>query len=884
MDIPLFIKYSFETLAVFFIIAVTAIVALVLCSRSKYPAKDLLKIDRPTLPGTAFILLILSALTIIDTLCLLPNNTVHKDIIIGVLSVYGIIIFALLISIIESGRSSGPKDMTRTLLKASCIYPLCVAEIFIALSLLRGEFGAITVAMLLGLGLALICSLYQVINILTRRSLFLKTRIELLTEILIELSEKAKNGDQESQKLIEEETAGLRDDFENYIRKGSVFFVEEYTTIYKGLVKELLKRGCSIQHPKHFSTSWGWLQRDLRSVLAHASLKASPEIVRKINYLPIDIAFNSAFIYRDDELFKSCIQVTPKAYEIITQLPGDETHFSIIKQWQTWIKEKVTILPYRKDWNNFQSKEGIRFIKNCVDSILKTYQRLLKISYDIDRLQDFNTFIKVSRALAYQPRDKNTTEEDLQAHLSEKQNEMLFCLSSWILHDLLDNKNKKAFDAYKSYLEARPQESNPINALIHTYAKPRQGLLGESWGLGCWESEELHDKDPSPFLSARFSSTQNWLLQNFTVQAVYALSEVKEDDLKPMDLEIKCILSRKSENIIHQLSELENEEQIKDLFSDRHAFKRGAENLKRTLKTLSTDAEKEKGKELLTKPISQEQVRLFKDKTREVFKERDDLINLLKQNDKYKENNTLIKEGDKDTRAGFKQVEKKEWFFGSWMGTSYGVTGISDNLGDNLKLREEKEIYSSLVQELEKRNQKIELSTEHYKAAFDRINRGSIDQYVILISLRAMYETLLKDSVPIYGEFPPKYIIDGNSIQVINPQCEHESKEKMLLLNTKTLPVWTQYTNPRFEKEKEENVRDNLYINVEAFSENEELLESFRELNEQSLKKQGDENAQKEYLKGLVYLEVYEKFDLNFDAEDCLEGSLLVTFTDLEEK
>ena len=69
--------------------------------------------------------------------------------------------------------------------------------------------------------------------------------------------------------------------------------------------------------------------------------------------------------------------------------------------------------------------------------------------------------------------------------------------------------------------------------------------------------------------------------------------------------------------------------------------------------------------------------------------------------------------------------------------------------------------------------------------------------------------------------------------------------------------------SPLNEGENEKLIKDIFYINVQAFSENKNLMEQFIKNPPEWLKKKGDEQIQREYLQKQVLIQIFERFEYN---------------------
>jgi hypothetical protein len=93
--------------------------------------------------------------------------------------------------------------------------------------------------------------------------------------------------------------------------------------------------------------------------------------------------------------------------------------------------------------------------------------------------------------------------------------------------------------------------------------------------------------------------------------------------------------------------------------------------------------------------------------------------------------------------------------------------------------------------------------------------------------------------------------------------------EQILILNKAKFGTLVQYS-PLNEGENIDLVKENLFINIQSFSEDEELMKEFIDKPTDWLKKKGDENKQRAYLKERVIIQVLERFE--FKKHEEFEG------------
>lgn len=119
------------------------------------------------------------------------------------------------------------------------------------------------------------------------------------------------------------------------------------------------------------------------------------------------------------------------------------------------------------------------------------------------------------------------------------------------------------------------------------------------------------------------------------------------------------------------------------------------------------------------------------------------------------------------------------------------------------------------------------------------------------------------------------YTTSARNIPVFQRYFVNDNEEKIILvLDVSRLGKFIQYS-PINEEKAEKFRKDIFYINVQAFSENQELMEEFLEspnlLN--GLANKGDKAHQREYLEEKVLIKVYERFE--FKRHEEFEGYLI---------
>ena len=90
-----------------------------------------------------------------------------------------------------------------------------------------------------------------------------------------------------------------------------------------------------------------------------------------------------------------------------------------------------------------------------------------------------------------------------------------------------------------------------------------------------------------------------------------------------------------------------------------------------------------------------------------------------------------------------------------------------------------------------------------------------------------------------------------------------------MVLNKSTIGKLVQLS-PLTKEEKEESVEDIFYMDMQAFSENDELMEEFIKKPPEWLKQIGDEQKQREHLRERVRIQIFERFE--YEKPEDFEG------------
>ena len=259
--------------------------------------------------------------------------------------------------------------------------------------------------------------------------------------------------------------------------------------------------------------------------------------------------------------------------------------------------------------------------------------------------------------------------------------------------------------------------------------------------------------------------------------------------------------------------------------------------------------------------ISQKRVEEFKKEVLKSFYDGANLRDIFVKYFNAYEDKTKEKILGKKERFGINIVDDKGSFFDEW---HVHFVGWGKNYGRDLASGEN----SHLLEEIAKDCQ--EISKEDFEATLSKFkNPKDIVIFATNILLWQFFQN--------FKEFKPKWYRDVEQLEVkgfggwydFNGQLipvfetNHRNIEKQVLILNKNKTGKLIQLSPLNEGEDESLVKEIFYMNIQAFSENNNLMEQFIKKPPEWLKKIGDEQKQREYLQECVLIHIFERFEYN---------------------
>ena len=288
----------------------------------------------------------------------------------------------------------------------------------------------------------------------------------------------------------------------------------------------------------------------------------------------------------------------------------------------------------------------------------------------------------------------------------------------------------------------------------------------------------------------------------------------------------------------------------------------------KTLLTKAKEAQEQKEVELKKEQaISQKRVQEFKKEVLKTFYEGANMRDIFEKHFNAYEDKTNDKTDKKD-RFGINIVDDKASFFDEW---HVHYVGWGENYGRDLASGENSYLLDDIAKNC------TEISKEEFEATLVKIENS--DDIVIFATNIAFWR-FFEDS----KNFKPKWHRDIEQLEVkgfggwynfngkLIPVFEtyHQKIDKQILILNKSKVGRLFQLSPLNKEEKAESIEDIFYMDIQAFSESDELMEGFIKKPPEWLKEIGDEQKQREHLRERVRIQIFERFE--YEKQEDFEG------------
>ena len=512
----------------------------------------------------------------------------------------------------------------------------------------------------------------------------------------------------------------------------------------------------------------------------------------------------------------------------------------------------------------------IDWIERFACAILKVFQDLLKISFDERNFRAFEKYLSVTtklfenleNAMRY---DDITRIEGLVESLNEEKQEVIFGLSSWILNKWHADSEKGSIEKFYNAIEAKmPSEIEPFTRLFlrcHHFDKVR------SHGWNFWEFEGKGGGE-----TYRVNSFAH-LEQFYTVKALSLLAGYTDEQIATINLptsrDFAYLADGTTGSVFSTLDHIKNNsDQWQPVLTDAAIEKVDA--FKKLLAKAKEAQEQQESDEIKERPISQNLVRECKEKAKENFYQSATMRDIFIKHFNGYDNQTASKTDFKGGWFAINTIINKEIFLDNWY---VDGSGVRDSFATSIARGEN----NYLLDEIANRCKKMD------KEDFERTlaQFANVDDVVILTTQTSFWKFFSslqnfehdRSSGNAQG-FAGWYHFNKNKIPVF--QVFRKIPNHPVLIVDKTTVGRIVQLSPLDENGNPERVDGIFYMDIRAFSHDEELMNEFIEDPPQWLQKEyKTDDERREHLRGRVLIEIFERFQ--YEASKDFEGYILFT-------
>ncbi|WPX08074.1 hypothetical protein [Anaerocellum danielii] len=394
------------------------------------------------------------------------------------------------------------------------------------------------------------------------------------------------------------------------------------------------------------------------------------------------------------------------------------------------------------------------------------------------------------------------------------------------------------------------------------------GILSEK-RFDFWEGYHGSEKYYSQYLILLLAN----ILRNFLPNAEGKYSQIENYRLPQLHIYSLSDIEHSTDELIKVATELKKDRSLlaKIGFDKTKLDEIFDQKVVPFLKKLKEEAANQISKKLREEKISLKKVEEFKKEVLKSFYEyailRDIFIKYFKR---YRDKTKEIARG-KTEYIRIDTIVEKEVFFEEW---HVQYIGVGENIGQTLAAREDFHLLDDITNSCE------EIGEKDFEPIFSKFHDPN--DIVIFTTSAALWDFFHNTK-----SFKPNWYKDIKQLEIKGFAGWYDFKSYLipvfeinypkidrliLILNKIKIGELIQFSP--INKGEEKYLEDIFYMDIQAFSENKELMEEFIKSPPEWLIRIGDEQKQREYLKKHVRIKIFEQFE--FKKTDDFEGYKLL--------
>ena len=676
---------------------------------------------------------------------------------------------------------------------------------------------------------------------------------------------------------LKTELRNLRDEFSQAIRSDSTGRVQELSNIYVRFIENFLTEisiltdgSASIQAREQNRGYWPeleWISRDLLSLQEQVVKTDNIEMIRNTIYIPIKFA-RRAVKHHDHELFQQSLRSIPHLY-VVAERTDMQHHIKqmLIGRCCMYIQEL-----WRLDIGYGLKKSGISDVD--VEShyrfalhLLFVFQELLRYSCQRRDIESFKKFLKqLSEFPDWVYSNNMSVQGDgkvrwLEGELEDKKKQMLFGLTAYVMSHLDSEQGEaeqKLYDFYDVLSDTLSQELNllwNIKELTAIYVDYRQSDAGYYWGVDLWDIPDDYDVHV-----VQFSTEINQL---YVVFALNRLKKSPNDIIERLELPLSktlSLLAGDNGSLSETLNAIENSpDKWKHLLDDDAIEKIPV--FRELLNKAAMGYEQQQNQKRADKDISPQKVDEFKEEFITAFHEKTLMFGLFDHFERLKKRRKSQNQEMTD-RFGFNLLVDKAIFLSDW---DKHIHNPGRQYGRRIASGLDHAIMRALEKCSEKRN------VEELKKCLGSIRKNH--KAVLICSDDEIFRKIIWDDIT-PASFPGA---ERLNIPFFSGWVNMESKKypifkisgsdfpKGLFLIKRAKFCDLIIENPHLKKDEQEKQAKIFHMNFSEIQHSSQLMKDLIKNPPKWLTKRGDEDAQREYLRGRVQMEIFLRYHLEWD-------------------
>ena len=704
----------------------------------------------------------------------------------------------------------------------------------------------------------------------------------------------------------------LKDTMENFIdaiKNEKMSQIEEYTEIYQILVETLLSllNNYGIHYTFERAKKEGviaykgsneirWLLEDIKDIFEVGLKSRNKKIIDELDLLIILIVWKSVS-FKNHFVFQQLMDHFTKLYNIPEETDDEfkffmqdlslrsleRTYDFIESRFREKKIEKEDLLSlkdfavymlilFQNILRNTYEECDVNYFEKVIGSINQRFTRFTISNEDLDlqllelQLKDSEISEDRSNKLKLQL-ERNKSLEEIESEIRNRKGQMFYGLAVEIFEKLKshqDNSNLKSF-----YLKLEKALPTDLEKFTEVFLSSHNIEAEDFWR---WDFilERIPEGTVVPIdvmgkLERYYVIRSLRILENMSEQEIERINLFSDNEDYNRDL---YYLAGENQ-LINFLNEIEDSNYWQFILSEKAfsctaSFKKLLINFKENQEELDRESKRDK-------KISDTKVEEFKERVLEGFYE------TIQLRDIFKEFGLYVKEGTTKNKqlkkTGLRVVDDKAAFFDEWhvMYPRWGYEyGRSLAIAENLDIT--KEIKSRCINIKKKIN--TENMMEMLNGTLEKFNNLSevvifainINTYVLFENFESIYNT---EAISQLKGFEGHYKFKDEQIPVFEIY-KKEIKDGIMVLNKSKLGKLVQHSPISKERDKK-LVKDIFYMNIEPFSENNELIQKVLESSPEWLEKLELDDKRKK-LEESVLVYICEKY--GYEAEK-FEGYFL---------